>query len=216
MSETVKLYVAGSITNKDNIGKIIEKFENLGYVITHNWTLGCEKGPKAAELDINGVKRANILVVIMDEKDYSYRGTYCEIGCALGLGIPIFLYNPEDSDDGFEKIGTINPKTCVFYWHKSIKRFSDLKTMLDCLLSFKPSLVDKNFAKNISQHAKPGQKTLSIISNLIEKNAKRGYKELRFKLKPNHRQDVKYITDELVKLDFKVIYEKDTVFIDWS
>ena len=49
----------------------------------------------------------------MDDADYSYRGTYTEIGCALGIGKPLHIVCP------FEE-GNTYLQTNVFYWHQDI------------------------------------------------------------------------------------------------
>lgn len=93
------IYVAGKWFDKDRIGKKIEILEKMGYNITHNWTkvevgttrcsdnypeITPEIDRDYADRDIKGVTDASLLVVDMCDEKYPYRGTWTEIGVALG------------------------------------------------------------------------------------------------------------------------------------
>jgi nucleoside 2-deoxyribosyltransferase len=78
-----------------------------------------------AHEDVEGVMNAEVLIVIMDSgvKYYSYRGTFTEIGIALGRGIPIILYNPWiDASDINDMAKYSRNVTNVFFWHDNITR----------------------------------------------------------------------------------------------
>lgn len=94
----MKIYVAGKWHDKASIRGIMGQLEKLGHQITHDWTKNEieTRTPEAlryyATLDLAGVDKADILVVIMTDKEYSYRGTFTEIGFAIGKCKPVYLY----------------------------------------------------------------------------------------------------------------------------
>lgn len=67
-------------------------------------------GPHNAFADIVGVRKANVLIVLMDE-DRQFRGTWCEVGMALAWGKPCYF------------IGHVNSDRVVFMSHPLIKSF---------------------------------------------------------------------------------------------
>jgi len=107
---TYKAYVAGKWNEPEVVRQVQQAFRDRGYTITHDWTslegtqdkhlMSKEElakfRAKCAELDINGVKEADVVFVIMTDKDYAYRGTFTEIGCALGLEKIVILVCPSD------------------------------------------------------------------------------------------------------------------------
>lgn len=111
----MKLYVAGKFGDKEKIAAAIKKLEALGHTITHNWTLDHKFRGKneEAQADASGVMKAEALVVFMDDINYPYRGSWTEIGIALGSGIPIYMVTTSEF-----QIGQKN----VFFHHPSIKK----------------------------------------------------------------------------------------------
>jgi nucleoside 2-deoxyribosyltransferase len=114
----LKLYVAGRFADKEEIGKKIKQLENKGYAITHDWTkteipdnaqhiqtlvnddnkhtgYSFPYMRECATRDINGVVNADVLVVYMEHPNYEYRGTWTEIGCAIGLKKQIYIVMPD-------------------------------------------------------------------------------------------------------------------------
>jgi hypothetical protein len=91
-----KIYIAGKYTDP-NISNYMEFIKSRGNEITYDWVknLGLSP-PNAARNDIIGVKRCDILIAIMDDPDYAYRGTFTEIGAALALDKRIIIVNPGD------------------------------------------------------------------------------------------------------------------------
>jgi len=93
-----RLYVAGKFAQAQTIKGIAEKFEQQGYTITHRWWDAEGDGnddPETwapyADMDIEGVTTADAVVAYMDDPDYAYRGTWCEIGMAMGAGVPVVI-----------------------------------------------------------------------------------------------------------------------------
>jgi hypothetical protein len=100
----LRIYVAGSWKDRVHLRETyMQPLRALGYEITHDWTrveIGdvdsrlAKVNRQLAAQDIDGVKKADVVVVIIENLKYAYRGTCCEIGCALGLGKPVLLYHP--------------------------------------------------------------------------------------------------------------------------
>jgi len=125
------LYVAGKWADKSVIGEKIKILESNGYKITHNWTTIEEEDKKSiddlrkfAAFDINGVKEASCLVVIITDKDYPYRGTCTELGAALGLGKEVFVVDP------FENSGF---SSNIFANHALVSKHKTLDDVLEAL-----------------------------------------------------------------------------------
>lgn len=214
------IYIAGSWTNRQDVESIMEQFKRLGYSITHNWVeIECdnieqrsdEQKSKCAKLDIEGVKNASALVVIMDNPKYAYRGVSCEIGCALGLGIPVLIFNP---------LVQSYAKSNIFYWHPDIQHFSTMDDLKEALYKINPKKVDtidyKTAKKNSDNYKKTNtQRTFNNILKLIHRGSNKGHTYLNFRIK-NKNQDIKYLTDELAKLGYHVTFEKDVINITWN
>ena len=142
----MKIYVAGSWKNRKDIKLTwIEPLIKLGHEITHDWTemederldeIGhplrdIDYHKMCAQSDVNGVINADVLIVVMDSavKHYSYRGTWTEIGVAIGKSLtsgkdmPIILYNPWIDDEDINEMAKYSRNvTNVFFWHDKITR----------------------------------------------------------------------------------------------
>jgi nucleoside 2-deoxyribosyltransferase len=64
-----------------------------------------------AMFDIEGVRDADAVIMIIDQPDYEYRGTFTELGAALVSGKPVTIVGPDK----------VHASTNVFYWHPDIK-----------------------------------------------------------------------------------------------
>jgi hypothetical protein len=100
-------YIAGSWANRSYIKKEwIDKLKTT-YNITHDWTSSengdrsIERNQICAQQDVNGVEKADFMIVIMNEQQslqHAYRGTFFEMGHAYGK-IPIYVYCPFELTD---------------------------------------------------------------------------------------------------------------------
>lgn len=91
-----KVYLAGQSSNAQNIAKIAEEMETLGYEINWPWWEyvldGTEKTPhEVAEADCAAVKNAAVVVAVVDEACGHGRGLWFELGLAYALGKPTFV-----------------------------------------------------------------------------------------------------------------------------
>ena len=128
----MSIYVAGKWDDKENIIQRQLQFQSLGYKITHDWTKNeCvtrnpEELGKFAMLDINGVLEADYLVAVMTDTKYAYRGTFTEIGCALGTNKKIYIYCPDKNS---------HCRTNCFFYHPNIVHFDDWDKLVEHLLT---------------------------------------------------------------------------------
>ena len=124
-------YLISKFATKDIIAKKIKEVENEGFEVTHNWTdpkhYTREKSNQVYE-DINGVKRADIVIAIIDNPKYHYRGSFAEIGCALGLDKTVYLVT-----NNLEK----GSASHCFLFHPNIIRFQTWEGFMKFLPSLK-------------------------------------------------------------------------------
>lgn len=141
-----KIYVAGSWKDRVQIrAEWMDKLEDMGHTITHDWTKseeergGCrdiEYHELCSAQDVQGVIDCDILLIVMDStnSEYQYRGTFTELGVALGANkgrgqsgqTHIILYNPYNSLNDIDEMAKhTRGVTNVFYWDKSIRKLSE-------------------------------------------------------------------------------------------
>lgn len=105
-------YVAGKWTDGPKIREVMAHLAKNGIEITHDWTsyeiippgkvLTREEDfarlQDCADHDIDGVRRAEVVVALLTDAKYPYRGTCAEFGAALALGKPVILVIPPECD----------------------------------------------------------------------------------------------------------------------
>jgi nucleoside 2-deoxyribosyltransferase-like protein len=136
-TSNVKVWVSGAWPRRLQMGVLIDHLRRLGYEITHDWTQ-VEKAEHPtfedqgdyARFDIDGVKASDIAVAVMDDGEYSYRGTYTEIGCALGVGKPLHIVCPVEGDAYI--------KTNVFFHHPDITHHKSWDDFVEYLVDNYP------------------------------------------------------------------------------
>lgn len=106
----MKLYVAGNFNEKKYIRRIMDGFEKLGHEITQDWTKEKEFCGEVAYRDIEGVKKADV-VIIYFINSHTYKGAYSELGGALTLNKPVVIVG--DAGDG-----------CIFTTHPLVIKMS--------------------------------------------------------------------------------------------
>lgn len=135
--ETLKVYVAGKF-NDLKLPQYINEIRNMDNVIlTYDWTqnLGINQSD-AAKNDINGVLNADVLIAVMEDPNYEYRGTFTELGCALGLDKTVIIVSGVKGVQDSSNITTKCSTNC-FYWHPSILHVSDFekaKKIIKCIV----------------------------------------------------------------------------------
>jgi hypothetical protein len=84
------VYVATKFENSARAIEVATLLEAAGHTITYKWWTNDQMSADQAAEDVKAVLLAHALVVIA-EQDFSYAGTYVEMGIAIGWGIPIYL-----------------------------------------------------------------------------------------------------------------------------
>jgi nucleoside 2-deoxyribosyltransferase len=99
----MKVYVATSFTNKDLAKRWMKRLEEYEIEITYDWTgtenpvrgeleLPLERQSEIADLDADGVRRADIVWVISPR--HGGCGCWFEMGLAVGSGKKVFVSGP--------------------------------------------------------------------------------------------------------------------------
>lgn len=125
----MKLYLAGKWADRNgSMGEKRDSLKAAGHEITHDWmtfevpTRDHRQLGVMAVKDIEGVQAADAVVIVMDDPDYSYRGSFSELGASLALGKPICMVSPPGSGYGF--------KGNVFWHHPHIMYVETWKSAL--------------------------------------------------------------------------------------
>ena len=126
----LKVFVSGKFSEKAFIREKMDELEELGCRITHDWATyeassnDMQQKQLMATFDIEGVKKCDIHIVIITDKDYVYRGTFCELGCSLGLDKQVMLLN---------LVGENAAMAVPFYYHPNVKHFTSWNEILAAL-----------------------------------------------------------------------------------
>lgn len=101
-------FLSGDYNQKSFLNDLIQKIEKSTELkCTWNWTkVGDHDTSRETlgyytEKQINGVVDADVFIAIFNDECKEYRGTFIELGCALGLKKKIFIYNPFNIINGF-------------------------------------------------------------------------------------------------------------------
>jgi hypothetical protein len=118
------VYVAGKYTDFATIRENQAKCMEAGFIISYDWTAAAEqhlvekkkKFPRRdAYDDIDGVLKADWTVLIMTDSEYSYRGTFCELGASITRDIQRGVRRTIIVSDGMVAAGE-----CVFFHHPNV------------------------------------------------------------------------------------------------
>lgn len=145
---SVKVFVSGKFAEKSLIKSKMIELGNLGYFITHDWTI-YEEIPinnndrqLIATFDIEGIRKCDVQIVIISDPEYPYRGTFCEMGCSMALNKRILMFNPLE-DASCTKL--------PFYYHSCISHFDTWDGLLVELNKIKEQK-DKLYERYINNH----------------------------------------------------------------
>jgi nucleoside 2-deoxyribosyltransferase len=121
----MKIYLAGKWGDRALIRDIMKRLETeQKHTITHYWPEceDVEDTPRdlgeCARLDIEGVRNAEVVIVLMTDPNYAYRGSFTEIGAALALGKPLYIVCHHEE---------AYCKTNCFFWHPNITHVESLR-----------------------------------------------------------------------------------------
>lgn len=88
----MKIYIAGKWEDRHIVKAIMKQLKEQGYEITEDWTDHDDPTRRRdyAILDLDGVRRCDVLLALC-EKEYPYKGLFCEVGAAIALGKPVYV-----------------------------------------------------------------------------------------------------------------------------
>ena len=104
------IYVATKWENREYARRIMNALEERGHVITYDWTQQEQESTEQAASDVWGVQLADVLLILANT-DAAYKGTYVELGVALGLFKRVLLVG-----DGLD--------ACLFAKHWLVTKMS--------------------------------------------------------------------------------------------
>ncbi len=134
---TPHYYIASGLENFERVRALKRVLDEAGWRHTYDWTVhgSVQREPgrlaEVAKYEVSGVFRADVVIVLLP----GGRGTHVELGIALGTAATveptprIVIYTPASEED----FGT-GGKTCVFYHHPLVEKFSDYDAMIASLL----------------------------------------------------------------------------------
>lgn len=123
-------YLAGSYQGRQDLKPLIGDLMARGYECTWNWPEAEVHGQDHTTMghfaakDIQGVLDADVVVAVVDDPSYAYRGTFTEIGCALGSGKPVIVFCPIPHGDMYAR-------TNCFFCHPAITHTSTWEETLE-------------------------------------------------------------------------------------
>lgn len=105
-----KFYLAGKWADRQALLVRANELEQLSWQCTYKWMLHENIDPELqgqareqamahmAVNDLNGVLAADVVVALMDDPKYPYRGTCTELGAALAAKKTVVVINPHGSE----------------------------------------------------------------------------------------------------------------------
>lgn len=145
----MKYYIASALENAEQVKALKKMLDAAGHEHTYDWTVhgsvqtcGTDRIAEVAMKEAEGVITADVVVVLLR----GGRGTHTELGIAIGTSLlavtlaevgiveltgtrRICIFSPSSEED----FGTTG-KTCAFYHHPLVEKFTDYDEMVGSLL----------------------------------------------------------------------------------
>ncbi len=133
----MKYYIASGLENWQKVRELKAILDARGWEHTYDWTAhgpvwteGAKRMREVAAAEIKGVILAEVVIVLLP----GGRGTHTELGVAIANVYPqlddrVVIYSEDPS------VFEISPKTCAFYHHPLVERFTDWNEMLSTFLT---------------------------------------------------------------------------------
>jgi nucleoside 2-deoxyribosyltransferase len=129
-----RIYIAGKWSDKENIRKCMDEVEQLGFSISHDWCTyesnATNTKSDMAQKDVEGVLSADIVVLLLTDPTYAYRGTWSELGVCLGQSSTkkIYIVCPQENSQC---------RTNVFFHHPAIIHLKTWEEVIQELINQK-------------------------------------------------------------------------------
>ncbi|KAA0548167.1 group-specific protein [Bacillus sp. BGMRC 2118] len=121
----MKFYIASGLQNKEMVQRVSMYLREKGHQHTYDWTKNnvadtFEKLTMIGEAERQGVQEADVLIALLP----GGKGTHIEIGIAIGLNIPVYIYSESSMDDPLT--------SCTFYHIEGVTLMSgNIHTLLE-------------------------------------------------------------------------------------
>jgi len=141
------VFLSGAWIHAEKLSEYAKDLKKMGYIVEHEWYEEAKSvdvwtvpqlAQSAEETREALVECCDLHVVIMDDPDYAYRGTFFEMGISTGLGTDVYLFNPHHKDGEVTSYATNQS----FYWSKQVEHFTSWKDLLDELSESNPPRPD--------------------------------------------------------------------------
>ena len=139
-----KVYLAGRFGAKEGVHRKALLLQKLGFRITHDWTQFEKETPRSdgedARLDLTGAIQADYVVVLFDSWDYSFRGSFTELGAALACRETCSLLGKDQRPFSTKRIVAMSLypngkyKENVFWHHPGVEHVESWAQVLQLLL----------------------------------------------------------------------------------
>ncbi len=94
-SPAIKVFVATGYHQKADAALLMGELRARNLTISCDWTVASTLSIEAmAARDVEAVRTSDVLVALMTVADYEYKGTFTEIGMAIGAGVPVVVVSP--------------------------------------------------------------------------------------------------------------------------
>lgn len=134
------IYVAGCWNRRSDLKILMDEMRTTGFNITSNWPTR-ENGDRSAQSlqrdayeDCKEVEMSDCVLAVMNDPKYAYRGTFTEIGYALGLNKNVVIVCPNTNPEAKENFYYCT--TNVFFHYPTIKHFPTVEQALEYLRKF--------------------------------------------------------------------------------
>ena len=126
----MKIFVSGKIGQDSDVRAVMAALRNQGHEITFDWTAiehlrpyeeNSRASSKAATLEVDGVRRADLLVLLTDDRGV---GMFVELGAALALDKPVYVVSRP-------------PARTMFFFHPLVTVVSSIDELLERTLDTK-------------------------------------------------------------------------------
>lgn len=122
------VFVATGWPQRTEGAALMRLLEQRGLRIACDWTSQPATNKKDTSVrDVAAMQQAQVLVAVMTLSAYAYKGTWTEVGMALGRGIPVVLVSP------FVE-GEADCAKNVYFHHPSFLRFASADALLQAIM----------------------------------------------------------------------------------